>query len=149
MSSKNLLHFEETPLTINPLPAGEVSPFKVVFEGDFTIKRISIAFKNASGQPIPAVDKRKKREWVEVEINDEDEHVFSSQGILPEMEQRSDIIELTEPSEEMVTEKGMKISIGTIPPLVREVGSFPWRRDERRAGRNRGNSPRGILFSNS
>jgi hypothetical protein len=115
------INFEETPLTINPLPAGEVSPFKVVFEGDFTIKRISIAFKNASGQPIPAVDKRKKREWVEVEINDEDEHVLSSQGILPEMEQRSGIIELTEPSEEMVTQKEMKISIGTIPALVEEL----------------------------
>src|SRR4030043_395101 len=38
------------------------------FEGDLSIKRISVAFKNASGQPIPAVDKRKKREWGEVEM---------------------------------------------------------------------------------
>jgi hypothetical protein len=70
---EEFITFEETPLPINPLPAGETSPFKVVFEGDIFIKRISVAFKNSSGQPIPAVDKRKKREWVEVEIEDEDE----------------------------------------------------------------------------
>ena len=58
--------FEETPLAINPLPPGEASPFKLIFEGDLFIKRVSIAFKNASGQPIPAVDKRRKREWIEV-----------------------------------------------------------------------------------
>jgi hypothetical protein len=61
--------YEESPLPINPLPSGEASPFKVVFEGDVSIKKILVAFKNASGQPIPAVDKRKKREWVEVEIS--------------------------------------------------------------------------------
>jgi len=67
--------FEETPLAINPLPPGETSPFRVIFEGDLFIGRGSVAFKSASGEPIPAVDERKKKEWVEVEI--EDEGIFS------------------------------------------------------------------------
>jgi hypothetical protein len=88
--------FEEAPLPINPLPPEEGSPFKVVFEGNFTIKKISVAFKNALGQPIPAVDKRKKSEWVEVEINDENDHFLSFPERSPELEKRSDIIELGE-----------------------------------------------------
>jgi len=110
--------FEEAPLPINPLPPDETSPFKVIFEGDFTLKRISVAFKNASGQPIPAVDKRKKKEWVEVEINDEDEHFFSIPSRSSEVEKRSDIIELAKPTEEMVTESQMKISMENIPPFA-------------------------------
>jgi hypothetical protein len=70
---EEFLTFEEVPIPINPLPPGDASPFKVVFEGYLPIKRISVAFKNASGSPIPAVDRRKKREWVEVEIRDEGE----------------------------------------------------------------------------
>jgi len=118
---EEFINFEETPLTINPLPPGEVSPFKVVFEGNVSVKRISIAFKNASGQPIPAVDKRKKREWIEVNIDDEDEYFFSSQGISPEIDQRSGIIELTEPLEEKGMERERKFSIETIPALVEEL----------------------------
>jgi hypothetical protein len=60
---EEFIAFEEAPLPINPLPSGQTSPFKVIFEGDLSLKKISIGFKNASGQPIPAVDKRKKREW--------------------------------------------------------------------------------------
>jgi hypothetical protein len=118
---EEFINFEETPLTLNPLPPGEISPFKVVFEGDFTIKKISIAFKNASGQPIPAVDKRRKREWIEVEIDDEDEHFLSSQKVSSEIDQRSSIIELTEPSEEMVMDGEGEISIETISPIVEEL----------------------------
>jgi hypothetical protein len=70
---EEFLTFEEVPIPINPLPPREASPFKVVFEGDLPIKRISIALKNSSGSPIPAVDRRKKREWVEVKIRDEGE----------------------------------------------------------------------------
>lgn len=70
---EEFLTFEEVPISINPLPPGEASPFKVVFEGDLPIKRISIALKNSSGSPIPAVDRRKKQEWVEVKIRDEGE----------------------------------------------------------------------------
>ena len=61
------ISFEETPLAINPLPPGEISPFKVILEGDLLIRRASVAFKNAAGEPIPALDERKKKEWVEVE----------------------------------------------------------------------------------
>jgi len=122
---EEFITFEEAPLPINPLPPGEVSPFKVVFEGDFTIKRISIAFKNASGQPIPTVDKRKKREWVEVEINDESVRFYSPPWISKEVEGRSQIIELTEPAEEMVMEKGKEIPKETVSHLNQEVGSFP------------------------
>lgn len=116
-----LITFEEAPLTINPLPSGEISPFKVVFEGDFTIRKISIAFKNASGQPIPAVDKRKKREWIDVEINGEDGHFLSSQVLFPKIEQKAGVIELTGHPKEMVREKEMKILIETIPTMVEEL----------------------------
>src|SRR4030042_1975541 len=117
--------FEETPLPINPLPSGEASPFKVVFEGDLSIKRISVAFKNASGQPIPAVDKRKKREWVEVEMGDGDERFFPSpiRGST-EFGERSRIIDLTEPAEEMVMGKEKEIPRETPFSLEPEVGPF-------------------------
>lgn len=58
---EDFLTFEEIPIPINPLPAGESSPFKVVLEGDIPIHRVSIAFKNSSGNPLPAVDGRKTR----------------------------------------------------------------------------------------
>ncbi|NWG02329.1 MAG: hypothetical protein HXY44_05680 [Syntrophaceae bacterium] len=82
--------FEESPLPINPLPPEEGSPFKVIFEGEATIRKISIAFKNALGQPIPAVDKRKKREWIEVELTQADEHFLSIPERPPAMEQRAE-----------------------------------------------------------
>ncbi len=104
--------YEESPLPINPLPSGEASPFKVVFEGDLSIKKILVAFKNASGQPIPAVDKRKKREWVEVEM--EDERFLSSPRTSREFEERPQAVDLTE-------------STNHTPPLSleQEAGRFP------------------------
>ncbi len=107
---EEFIGFEETPLPINPLPSGEASPFKVILEGDLSIKRISVAFKNASGHPIPAVDKRKKREWVEVGIEDGDQRFFPSavRGST-ESRERLQIIDLTEPVEEMVMGKEMEI----------------------------------------
>jgi hypothetical protein len=77
---EELLAFEEIPIPINPLPPGEASPFKVIFEGDLPIKRVSLAFKNSSGLPIPAVDRRTRREWVEVKLvlKDEDESLSPS-----------------------------------------------------------------------
>ncbi len=92
--------FEETPLTINPLPSGEASPFKIVFEGDFSIKRISIAFKNASGHPIPAADERRKREWVEVPIGEEP--LLSSPRMPPKSERKARVVRLGKPQEETV-----------------------------------------------
>ncbi len=64
---EGFLTFEEVPIPINPLPAGESSPFKVVLEGDIPIHRVSIALKNSSGNPLPALDGRKTRSnhWLE------------------------------------------------------------------------------------
>ncbi len=67
------LTFEEVPLLINPLPPGESSPFRVIFEGDLPVRRATIGFKNVLGQPLPSLDRRKRREWVEVEIKGERE----------------------------------------------------------------------------
>lgn len=85
---EEFLTFEEVPLPINPLPPGEASPFKVVFEGDLPVKRVSIGFKNSSGTPLPAVDRREKREWVEVKLEVKDEEgFFPSSPFLPIEEQ--------------------------------------------------------------
>jgi len=122
---QEFIAFEETPFPINPLPSGEASPFKVVFEGNLSIKKISVAFKNASGQPIPAVDKRKKREWVEVEIEDEEGRFFSSPRGPTEFEDRSQTIDQTEPPSKMIVEKAMEI-VREIPlPPEQEAEPFP------------------------
>ncbi len=84
---EELLTFEEVPIPFNPIPPGEAFPFKVVFEGDLSIKKVSIAFKNASGYLIPAVDRRKKREWVGIELRNE-------------IEKESQFIDRIVPSEE-------------------------------------------------
>lgn len=106
---EEFITFEEAPLTINPLPSGEASPFKVVFEGDFSVKKISIAFKNASGYPVPAVDRRKKREWVEVEIEDGDERLPFSAFISPAVEEKSSSVDLPQSSEENLMEESSDI----------------------------------------
>ncbi len=110
--------YEETPLAINPLPSGEASPFKVIFEGDLPVKRVSIAFKNASGQPIAAVDKRRKREWTEVPIGEER---FLSRPRMPaEFEKKAEAIGLTKPSPSAPPftleplEKVLESSLGTL-----------------------------------
>jgi hypothetical protein len=116
---EEFITFEEAPLPINPLPSGETSPFKVIFEGDLSIKKISIVFKNASGQPIPAVDRRKKREWVQVEI--EGEHSISSPSMSAEFGERSQAIDLTEPTEKMVTGMEKEILEETTLSLEQEA----------------------------
>jgi len=105
--------FEETPLAINPLPSGEASPFKVIFEEDFSLKRISIAFKNASGQPIPAVDKRRKREWTEVPIGEE--RFFPRPRMSPESEKRSQAVSLIKPAEKIIIIKEKETPTETDP----------------------------------
>jgi len=112
--------FEETPLPINPLPSGQTSPFKVIFEGDLSIKKISIGFKNASGQPIPAVDKRKKRVWVKA--NMEDERPLSPPGMPTVFGEKSEAADLPESLENMIVEKENEIP-GDIPfSLEQEAG---------------------------
>ncbi len=63
-----LITFEEIPLPISPLPPNESSPFKALIEKDLPLQKISIGFKTASGNLIPAMDKRERGEWVEVRI---------------------------------------------------------------------------------
>jgi hypothetical protein len=71
------LTFEEVPLILNPLPPGEVSPFRGVFEEDIPIHKASIAFKNSSGNPLPAIDRRSVQEWVKIEWDEGEEPVLS------------------------------------------------------------------------
>jgi hypothetical protein len=116
---EEFIAFEETPLPINPLPPGGTSPFKVIFEGDLSIKRIFIAFKNASGQPIPAADERKKKEWVEVAM--EGEGFLSSPRIITEFKKKAQAVDLTKPSEKIVIlkEKAVpKESSVSLEPVV-------------------------------
>ena len=118
---EEFIAFEEAPLPINPLPSGQTSPFKVIFEGDLSLKKISIGFKNASGQPIPAVDKRKKREWVKAEM--EDERLFSSPGMPTVFEAESEAIDLPGPLEKMIVGRENEILGDTPLSLEEEVGS--------------------------
>ena len=118
---EELITFEETPLAINPLPPGEISPFKVVLEGDLFINKASVAFKNASGEPIPAVDERKKREWVEVEI--EDERVLSPPSTSTGSGERFQPIEPTESSEEAMM--GKEKGIPSEPLSLEQAGVSP------------------------
>lgn len=112
---EEFIAFEEAPLPINPLPSGQTSPFKVIFEGDLSITKISIAFKNVSGEPIPAVDKRKKRE--RVRTDKEEERTLSPLQASPVLEEKSEPIELTGPLEMMIREGEKGISLGIPAPL--------------------------------
>ena len=97
------LTFEEVPMPVNPLPPGEASPFKAVFEGDLPIKRVSVAFKNASGCPLPAVDKRERREWVQVklEIKEEEEEDFPASFMPGEDKNETQSVHGIKPLEEI------------------------------------------------
>lgn len=106
------LSFEEVPIPINPLPSKEASPFKVVFEEGLPVKRVSLAFKNASGTAVPAVDRRERKEWVEVkwEMEDEEDDLSSSSFLSIEgMERLSvsppnpSVVETFQPSEPLVS----------------------------------------------
>jgi hypothetical protein len=71
------LTFEEVPLALSPFPQAETAPFKAIFEGDLSIQKLSITFKNASGMPLAAVDRRTKPEWIKVDFDEGDEAVMS------------------------------------------------------------------------
>ncbi len=102
--------FEETPLAINPLPPGGASPFKIIFEEDLRIKKISIAFKNASGHPIPAADERRNREWMKVAIGEEP--FFASPGTLGKPEKKARVVRLAKPPQETV------VPPSSLPPTL-------------------------------
>jgi ribosomal protein L7/L12 len=70
---EELVTFEEVPLPIQPLPSGAASPFKAEVERSLSIKRVSIGFKQASGAPLTVLDIRNKKEWVEVDLEEETE----------------------------------------------------------------------------
>lgn len=118
------LIFEEVPLPINPLPPGEASPFRVVLEGDLPINRVSIAFKNSSGLPIPAVDRRTKREWVEVksETKDEDEYFPSSSILASEKDEETQPIDATQPPQEISQSSEIAFTSETIEESLENDG---------------------------
>jgi len=146
---EEILSFEEVPIPINPLPSKEVSPFKVVFEEGLPVKRVSLAFKNASGTAVPAVDRRERKEWVEVRwgMDDEEDNLSSSSFLsLEGMEQLSvsppnpSVVETFQPLEPLVPpplaeEPLLKVSQGenkipveelpgsNLPPFFKDV--FP------------------------
>ncbi len=98
--------FEEIPLAINPLPSGQTSPFRVIFEGPLSFKRILVAFKNASGQPVSAVDKRRKREWVKA---DEEESPHSSLEMPMDLKEKAEVDPMVGPLEKTVVKRGDEI----------------------------------------
>jgi hypothetical protein len=71
------LTFEEVPLALNPFPQSETAPFKAIFEGDLSVQKLSVSFKNASGMPLAALDSRTKPEWIKVDFDEGDEAVMS------------------------------------------------------------------------
>ena len=71
------LTFEEAPLALNPFPSSETAPFKAIFDGDLSVQKLSITFKNASGVPLAALDSRAKPEWMKVDFDEGDEAVMS------------------------------------------------------------------------
>jgi hypothetical protein len=116
---EEFIAFEETPLPINPLPSGQTSPFKVIFEGDLLVGRISVAFKNASGQPISAVDKRRKRECLKTDT--EDECPLSFPGTPTVFEEKCEAADFTGPVERIIAEKEEEIPGVVSVPLGQEV----------------------------
>lgn len=106
---EEVLTFEEVPIPISPLLPGKASPFKVVFKGNLPIKKVSIAFKNSSGHPLPAEDRRTKREWIEVEIEDENEPLPYSLFFTSEDEGKPESIDIAEPLEEISIDKHLDI----------------------------------------
>jgi hypothetical protein len=114
--NEEILSFEEVPIPINPLPSKEASPFKVVFEEGLPIGRVSLAFKNASGTGVQAVDRRESKEWLEVRwgMEEEDDDLSSSFPGFEGMEQLS-----ASPSSPSVTET-LEPSEPLTPPLLSE-----------------------------
>ena len=121
-----LITFEEIPLPINPLPPNESSPLKAVFDGDLPVQKISIAFKNASGNPLPAMDKRQKREWVKVKIAE----IGKKSGPLPLAEISEEVLTTIEPQislipegieEKLEREGAERASVEISPPGTEEI----------------------------
>jgi len=100
---ETLLTFEEVPIVLNPLPAGEASPFRALFDADIVVRQISVAFKNSAGVPLSTEDRRKMREWAEVEMMDEGQHV--STLLSPLADGGPQTLDVIEPQEELSVEQ--------------------------------------------
>ena len=120
---EEFLTFEEVPIPINPLPPGEASPFKVAFEGNIPIKKVSIAFKNTSGHPLSAADRRKKRDWAKVEIEDKDE-LFPSSSFTSVNEGEPQSVDITGLSEEVLNDMYLDTRREFYQPFEPEVPSL-------------------------
>jgi hypothetical protein len=114
---EEILSFEEVSIPINPLPSKEASPFKVFFEEGLPVKRVSLTFKNASGTAVPAVDRRERKEWVEVkwEIDDEEDDLSSSSFLSMEAMER---VSVSPPNPPVV--EPSQVSEPLLPPPLAE-----------------------------
>ncbi|OGP86802.1 MAG: hypothetical protein A2156_12925 [Deltaproteobacteria bacterium RBG_16_48_10] len=116
---EEFLTFEQVPFAFNPLPPGETVPFKAIFDGDLSIQKISIAFKNASGMPLAALDRRKKVEWMRVEWEEGDEAVMSIELTKPPQ-----LIPFKTPNEETRKDASSGLLSQDLQPLKPEVIQF-------------------------
>jgi len=123
-----LLTFEEVRLSINPLPPGEFSPFKALFEEGLSVQQVSVALKHSSGEPIPTEDRRKKREWAEVEVEAGNEQI--PLPLSPSSDAGSPSLDVVEPMEENSEESRLVIQEDSLqnlepespPPLAESYG---------------------------
>ncbi len=151
---EEILSVEEAPLPVNPLPSKEASPFKVVLEAGLPIKAVSLAFKEASGTTVPAVDRRERKDWTKVKWErDGDEGGVEGMEGLPVSPAPPSSLETSQPAEAPVSsplaeESFLKVSkektelsqeelpVHHLPPLpedaflVPETASEPGIQDE-------------------
>lgn len=102
------------PLILNPLPPGEVSPFKAIFERDLSLHKVSVGFKTSSGSPLGTLDKRPGPEWRKIRWEDGNEAVLSI-----DLSKRPHPIEVKKPPEEVRIEN-LAGDPGLLPCLKEE-----------------------------
>ena len=110
--AEELLTFEEVPLSFDPLPPGESAPFRAVFDGRLVLKRVTVAFKNASGRPIAARDRLRRREWIPVKT------------VLPQGDEEPKDSDLDVPVLELYVRPGEKSRAKEEEPLVPDGGKL-------------------------
>ena len=121
-SSDDLLTFEEAPIAINPLPAGMVSPFRVVFEGSLFVGKVSIAFKTSCGEPVATADRRKKREWSKGKSEGDSEPPSSQ---ISKGDERVPSIQERDPTEEILLEEVLEPPAAPLPITPEEPEGRP------------------------
>jgi len=93
-----LITFEEVPLPINPLFPRMSCPFKVLLEGSAVITNLSIAFKNAEGNPLSASDGRHPEGQTRDRPAEDDPVGFSTAAELQAPLEESSVEETTSPA---------------------------------------------------